>query len=146
MFLISLSTWSNWPPGWVGGVILRLFSFQHFFPRALLHGQKLSVVGWWGGGPCDFSVTPSPLTGIWTFRLWTWAWQKFTLDRAFIISQSKTKLAMWGTWLQNSFRGNCLNRLFWYSSLETICMSRCWQHIERRPPSISRILSPQNVI
>ena len=26
-----------------------------------------------GGGPCDFSVTPSPLTGIWTFGLWTWA-------------------------------------------------------------------------
>ena len=33
--------------------------------------------------------------------------------------------------LWNCFRENCLNRLFWYSCLETICMSRCWQHIER---------------
>ena len=46
MFLISLSTWSNWWPGLVGRVILRLFPFQHFFPRALLHGKKLGV-GWW---------------------------------------------------------------------------------------------------
>ena len=23
-----------------------------------------------GGGPCDFSVTPSPVTGIWSFGLW----------------------------------------------------------------------------
>ena len=65
MFLISLSTWSNWLPGWEGGVILRLFHFQHFFPRALLHGLKLGV-GWVGGDPCDYSVTPSSI-GLWIF-------------------------------------------------------------------------------
>ena len=27
------------------------------------------------GNPCDYCVTPSPLTRIWTFGLWTWAWQ-----------------------------------------------------------------------
>ena len=43
-------------------------------------GYKHSFM-WWvsrrlcGGGPCDFGVTPSPLTRIWTFVLWTWAWQ-----------------------------------------------------------------------
>ena len=35
---------------------------------------------WWvGGGPCDFSVSPSPFGldfGTLDFGLWTWAWQK----------------------------------------------------------------------
>ena len=30
------------------------------------------------GGPCDFSVSPSPF-GL-DFGLWTWAWQKLTVD------------------------------------------------------------------
>ena len=46
--------------GWVKGVIL-----SHFFYVALFYQSTpscLKVMGWWGGvgGPCDFSVSPSP--------------------------------------------------------------------------------------
>ena len=107
MFLISLSTWTNWPPGWVGGVILRLFSLQHFFPRALLHGLKLwggwvGGVGWW---PMWFWCHPSPnWTWILIFdwfgigfgskgtRLGTRAWQYFKGNAAHVSNTIMEKL------------------------------------------------------
>ena len=33
-----------------------------------MHGTAGYMVGW-GGGPCDYCVTPSPLTRIWTRTL-----------------------------------------------------------------------------
>ena len=61
MFLISLSTWSIFF-GWMsqGGhsePLLLLALFYQSTPSCL----KVSG-GWWGGvgGPCDFSVSPSP--------------------------------------------------------------------------------------
>ena len=66
--LLLLSTWYFFLVGWVEGIILRHLYQRHFFVKALLHGQKLGVeqsgmlvwaVGY-VGGPCDFSVSPSP--------------------------------------------------------------------------------------
>ena len=60
MFLILLSTWSNGPPVRVGGVIMRLFPFEHSFMG------KSYQWGGGGGGLCDYSVTPSH-KGLWIF-------------------------------------------------------------------------------
>ena len=69
--------------GWLEGIILRHLYQRHSFVKALLHGQKLGVeqsgmlvwaVGY-VGGPCDFSVSPSPFgldlgtLGLWDFGL-----------------------------------------------------------------------------
>ena len=46
----------------------------------------VGVVGWWGGGPCDFGVTPSPLTSIWILDLgWTISIQKFRAEPESIV-------------------------------------------------------------
>ncbi len=51
--LVHQTTWMD------RGVILRLFPFQHFFPRALLHGEKLGVGGW---GVVAHVIIVSPLS------------------------------------------------------------------------------------
>ena len=52
---------------------------------------------WWGGGnrgPCDFSVSPSPIGldfGVWDFRLWL---HIFFLVK-YLMSEAKKEFAFW---------------------------------------------------